>query len=320
VDLPSDATVPLAAMDVGLDLTLGCAECHQGAHHPFAEDWSQSSHASVNAYPAGRAECDYCHTGEGALEEWGINTVYLEQDDVAEPGNHLAITCAVCHDPHGSENSAQLRFSIDEFSEDGNLCMKCHHKRGIPDPTTFRGPHSPEGPTILGVAGWFPPGTQYPILSTHGSQTENPRLCAGCHVNSYDITDEATGEFLFTATGHLFEATPCLDAQGIPVAGPCDDADKTYQACTECHSEAVARGLVEGAQASIVTPMAELEALLALVPASEFDPNDDRYTVGEGAQFNLDLAETGAAVIHNAFLVRTLLDASIAAVRAEYGL
>ncbi len=325
VNDPSDATVPLASMSIahdslGVDATAaGCAQCHTGSHHPYAEQWVESKHATVNAYPAGREECQSCHTGEGALAAFGVNTVYAEMDDVAA-GDHLEITCAVCHDPHGSDNSAQLRFPIDAASEDQNLCMKCHHKRGVPDPTTFRGPHSPEGPTILGTAGWWPPDLQQPILSTHGSATENPRLCAGCHVNSYDVTDDETGEFVISATGHTFEATPCVDASGVPTGGECADSAKSYAACVDCHSEAVAEGLVESAKASIEDDIATLDSLLALVDPGEFDDADDRYTVGEGAQFNLDLAETSGAVIHNAFLIRALLDASIAEVKDRYGL
>jgi len=172
---PNDATVPLAHMDIvhdslGVDATApGCAQCHTGDHHPYAEQWVQSGHANIVSSPAGRAECQSCHVGEGALKAFGVNTVFAEQDDIAA-GGHLPITCAVCHDPHGSPNSAQLRYPIDAPDEDQNLCMKCHHKRGAPDLTAAsRGPHSPEGPTILGTAGWFPPYLQGPVLSTHWS-------------------------------------------------------------------------------------------------------------------------------------------------------
>ncbi len=325
VQLPG-AQQPLAAMSVGLDLTVGCGECHQGSHHPFAEEWSQSLHAEVVGFAANRPECESCHTGEGALKAWGIETSFTEQSTVSQPDNHLAITCAVCHDPHGSANSAQLRFPIDVANEEQNLCMKCHHKRGVPDPGTFRGPHSPEGPTLLGVAGWWPPGLQFPggsIRATHGTEA-NPRLCAGCHVNSFEVTDAETGEFVFQATGHLFEATPCLDAQGVPVpGGECDDTERTFETCAEagCHGTGdVARGLKFTAEQRIDNLATELEALVAQVPASEFDPDDDRYTVGEGSRFNVDLARSGGAAIHNPFLVEALLTASITEVSSTYGL
>jgi predicted CXXCH cytochrome family protein len=323
---PNDDTVPLAAMDVGLDLTVGCAECHQGAHHPFADEWAASGHGLIRAAPAGNPSCWGCHTGEGALAMFGVRSTYLEQEAVAEPGEHLAITCAVCHDPHGSDNPAQLRFPIDVPSEEQNLCMMCHNKRGIPDPTTFRGPHSPEGPTLIGVAGWWPPNMTFPggrVVGTHGSPVANPGLCASCHVQTFEITDSETGEFVFQSVGHSFDATPCVDANGIPTGGPCEIEERSYAGCATsgCHSEPdVARSLQVIAENRIEGYAADLEALIAQIPASEFDPADDRYTVGEGSQFNLELARSGGAAVHNPFLIEALLRASIAAVETQYAL
>jgi predicted CXXCH cytochrome family protein len=256
---------------------------------------------------------------------FGVRTTYLEQEGVAQPGEHLALTCAVCHDPHGSPNDAQLRFPVDVPSEEENLCMKCHGKRGTPDPTTSRGPHSPEGPTLLGVAGWWPPSLDFPggaIVATHGSEA-NPKLCASCHVQSFEVTDAETGAFVFQSTGHLFQATPCIDADGLPTAGPCADADKTYRGCVAagCHgSPAVARSLEGVAELRIAGLVAELQGLLALVPASEFDEGDGRYTVAEGSRFNQQLAQAGGAAVHNPFLIEALLIGSINDTRATYAL
>ncbi|MDZ7780825.1 MAG: cytochrome c3 family protein [Gemmatimonadota bacterium] len=327
VEDPNDATVPSAPMDVGLDLTSGCAECHQGAHHPFADEWSESGHGQFNSYPAGRADCSSCHTGEGALEMFGVNTTYLEQDDVAEDGEHLSITCAVCHDPHGSDNPAQLRFATNVPNEDQNLCMMCHNKRGTPDPTTFRGPHAPEGPTLLGVAGWWPSDMSFPggrLVGTHGTPEANPGLCASCHVQSFEIVDQDTEELVFQSTGHSFEATPCVDADGIPTgADGCQPEERSYQGCTAsgCHGSAdVARNLQINAENRIAGDADDLESLIAQIPESEFDETDDRYTVGEGAQFNLELARSPGAAVHNPFLIEALLQATIDEVESRYGL
>ena len=320
-----EATQPYASMAVGLDLSQGCAECHQGTHHPFVEEWSQSAHGSVNAYPAGRAACESCHTGEGALKTWGVDAEYQEKATLEQEGQHMAITCAVCHDPHGSENDAQLRFPIDVPNEEQNLCMRCHHKRGTPDPTSFRGPHSPQGPLLVGTAGWWPPSLEFngPIVATHGSE-RNPRLCAGCHVNSFTVTDEATGDFSFQATGHLFEAVPCLDSTGRPVAGgACEETEKTYQTCTTagCHgTESTARTLLANAQERLNSLADELESLLDQVPESEFSTEDSRYTVAEGSRFNADLARIGGTAVHNPVLTEALLLASIREVKEEYSL
>jgi predicted CXXCH cytochrome family protein len=326
VQNPGDDNIPLAPLAVGTDLTTGCGECHQGAHHPFVDEWAQSGHANIQAYPAGRVECQSCHTGEGALEAWGIRADFVEKAAVSQPGQHLAITCATCHDPHSADNGGQLRFPVDVANEEQNLCMKCHHKRGTPDlASQSRGPHSPEGPVLLGYGGWWPPNLQFPgtgdtatIVATHGSNA-NPRLCAGCHVNAFTATDEATGDEIIS-TGHLFAAIPCL-VDGAPVPGDCEQSQRSYQTCTDagCHgSEDVARSLQNVAELRINTLASELNALIAQIPATEFNANDGRYSTGEGARFNYQLATMRGSVIHNPFLLEALLIASIEQVRDDY--
>ncbi|MEX0892548.1 MAG: cytochrome c3 family protein [Gemmatimonadota bacterium] len=337
---PDGGMVPLAAMDVGLDLTTGCGECHQGAHHPFVEEWSQSAHGAVpnQGYPGGREACAPCHTGEDALLSWGIDVVYEEKAAVENNSSqHLAITCAVCHDPHADKNDGQLRFPVTAPSEEANLCMKCHHKRGTPDVTTFRGPHSPEGPVLLGYGGWWPPNLGADggsIVATHGSEA-NPTLCAGCHVNSYEVTDEL-GNFVQTATGHLFEAIPCLDANGVPTTGDCATTERTYSTCTGagCHgSEAVARSLQLTAENRLDFLAEELDRLLSQIhpnwnscrtnnscgAGSPWQTGDGIYTTAEGAAFNYELALYPGSAIHNPFLLEALLTSTIRQVKTDYG-
>jgi predicted CXXCH cytochrome family protein len=157
---------------------------------------------------------------------------YIEQNPSAS--GHLAIVCAVCHDPHSAENEGQLRFPIDSPSENEQLCMKCHHRRAVPEVTaqSVRGPHSPEGPLLLGDAGWIPPNTDITQIETSHGPVGNPKLCATCHVASFTVTDASTGQFTFQATGHLFQAIPCLDASGKPTVGDsCDVSQRSFLAC-----------------------------------------------------------------------------------------
>jgi hypothetical protein len=76
-------------------------------------------------------------------------------------------------------------------------------------------------------------------VGSHGSAA-NPRLCAACHVYMFDVTDAVTGDFLLTSVGHTFEAIPCLDAQGLPTAGPCLDTQRNFDGCavSGCHGDA----------------------------------------------------------------------------------
>lgn len=324
---PTDLTVPLAALNVGVDAATGCGECHSGTHQPFVEEWAESRHGDASTHQSYRvrAGCEACHGGEGALRAWGVNTEYLEKGQ----GEEIGITCAVCHDPHNATNEHQLRWPVNSRNVDENLCMKCHQNRAVPNASSSRGPHSPQGPLLLGQnVGWIPPNFAYNdvlIRSTHGSEA-NEELCATCHVNSFTVTDPESGGHVFSATGHLFKAVPCLDASGIPTG---DDScgmnttERTFQSCTTsgCHgSEDAALSAMLVAQDRIAALVNEIDALLALVPPSEFDTSDGVLTVAEGSSFNAGLGDIESSAIHNPFLTEALLVSSIAALKSQYGL
>jgi hypothetical protein len=326
------ASQPLAPIAVGLDLTEGCGECHNGTHHPFVEQWENSLHATSAADGHG-ASCDACHNAAGALAAFGVKNNYLEK--AGEEDSHMGIVCSVCHDPHAKDHEGQLRFPIDEPSEEGNLCMKCHHKRGTPDPNTFRGPHAPEGPLLLGIGGWWPPNMAGigNISGTHGSEA-NPKLCAGCHMQKYTVNNP-DGSFLMNAVGHDFQATPCLDANGVPTEGPCEYSQKKFDGCATggCHGSAnAARSAYIVAETRLLFLADQLGALLEQVqpgwatcqaasncPAgSQFTNGDGVYTTAEGSAFNYQLAHTVGAAAHNPFLVEALLTASIRQMQTDY--
>ena len=323
-----DASQPLASMLVGVGLTNGCGECHQGANNPFLEEWSQSAHGLVpHQASAARngAACLPCHSGGGALQSWGINVDYLEKDSLASSGGNLAIVCAVCHDPHDATLDKQLRFPITVANVDSNLCMKCHHQRAVPDAASSHGPMSPQGPLLLGSAGWRSPDfgpTDTTIRGTHGSAA-NVDLCVTCHVARMRVTD-ASGKLLLNSTGHLFVAAPCLDANGEPTADEtCQESQRSFAACSAsgCHGEpAAARSAYDVANQRIATLVAEVNAMVAQVPASEFNTTDGVITTGEGAAFNASLGAMAGSPIHNPFLMEELLTASIQQLQKDYGI
>jgi predicted CXXCH cytochrome family protein len=318
-----DASQPLASIEVGTDLTNGCGECHTGVHNPFVEEWAASRHGNRGTHQQEEAACVSCHEARGVFAAWGIKADYIEKEET-EP---IPITCAVCHDPHDATNPGQLRFPIDVADVEQNLCMKCHHKRAVPEVENSRGAHSPQGPLLLGTdVGWIPPDFSYEngqIVATHGTE-RNPRLCAGCHVNRYEVTDPATGDFVFNSTGHLFKPIPCLDAQGLPSADTtCTIQQRSFKACTAsgCHgTESTARSVLLVARARIADLVSALNALLAQVPASELNTTDGRISTAEGAKFNAGLAAQAGSAIHNPFLIEALLTASIKQVEEDYGL
>jgi hypothetical protein len=314
-------TKPLAPLQAGATLARGCGQCHSGAHQPFAEEWAASRHARVVASRATNPSCVSCHEARGALQAWGVRSVFVEE---AGTTDHMAITCAVCHDPHEKRHPGQLRFSLSAASLEQNLCMKCHYRRAVPEVNSSQGPHSPQGPVLLGEAGWLPPNFVYPpgtLIGSHGSEN-NPRLCASCHVNSYTVTDKVTGAFSFRATGHSFQATPCVDGNGIPTgAATCAETEKSYKACTTCHlSEQGARTSLTVARLRLSGLASQIAALLPRIPASEFSTTDNRISTGEGARFNMQLAQERGSPAHNPFLIEALLLASIKQIELDYGL
>ncbi|HSA57109.1 MAG TPA: cytochrome c3 family protein, partial [Gemmatimonadaceae bacterium] len=319
-DLPGNR--PFASIAVSATPTNGCGECHSGTHNPFAEQWAGSRHANP---PGSRGDptrsCAACHEAKGALKAWGINTAFIESTS----SESHAITCAVCHDPHDATNPKQLRFPVDDPNLETNLCMKCHYRRAAPEVTSSAGPHSPQGPLLLGEAGWFPPNFQFPpksLVGSHGTD-RNPKLCATCHLNRYEINDPATGAFTFRATGHSFQPIPCVDAQGIPTgAEECAITEQSFRACTDgCHlTENAARTALISSRLDIERLVDDLEAMIAQIPASEFSTTDNRISTAEGSRFNAELAKQRGSPIHNPFLVRALLIASMDQIELDYGI
>jgi len=344
-----------------------CAACHSGFHEPFVEEWSASGHAVSLKEEDGTfvndasPTCGSCHEGRKVLAAWGVTANYAEKD---LPGseNYLGITCAVCHDPHGFTRGSdgkpvagQLRFPIDVPDVNQNLCMKCHQRRAEPDVASSRGPHSPQGPMLLGDAGYQPAGFDpdvQAVATTHGSD-RNPRLCAGCHVNAYDVNDPNTGNLTFHSVGHLFLPIPCLDAQGIPTADrTCayDTQSRTWGACTNsgCHADAsaaVAAFTLSSQRLDQLTKQIwddkngndSLEAAptdggylsdFTKIPPAEYQVGDNRISPAEGALFNVRMLRPGprelgggvdgSSGVHNPFLAEALLRADIDELQATY--
>lgn len=335
---PTLANRPLASIKADTNATNGCGECHTGVHEPFVDEWKQKnanglSHSIVQSGTVGNTDptCVGCHTAQGALERFGVNGNYVEKAPSTglTAANALPLVCATCHDPHGSDNPHQLRASLSAATIDQNLCIKCHQRRADPSQVTTRNSvHSPEGPTLLGLAGWFPPGMSVgdSIIGSHGTPSRNPQLCATCHVARFTATDKATGAFAFQATGHRFIAAPCVDANGIPAANQsCDISAKTFRSCASstCHaSESVARTLYLTDSARVLQLVASANSAVAKVTAIK--PADCKlggpiYTSCLGTQFNVSLAQSPGGFVHNPFLLERLLIASINQLQKDYG-
>jgi predicted CXXCH cytochrome family protein len=352
---PDLGPVPLARFRV-TDTTdqASCAECHTGKHNPFVEEWSQSRHAEIRPSEAGNASCQACHEARGALRAWGQSANFVERDSTGASSYFPAATCALCHNPHGSPNTAQLRFPIDVASEEQNLCVKCHMRRIEPTPASSRGaqPHAPQGAIFYGIGGYRNPTyfvyDSQQVATTHASPTANQRQCAGCHVVAFSKLDTVTNTTIFS-TGHTFRPIPCL-VNGQPVAdNSCayTTAARSWKACATsgCHvSEAVAQTVFTSARndlrllADQIWVDLDNDETIDAYPAdtgylakvklnqpAAFTYTDNTITAAEGAEFNARTVGEGlygngdkSLGVHNAFLSRALLQANIQELLAVY--
>lgn len=347
VSSPSSTNHPLARAGIyGLtgtvkDTSASCGGCHSGEHAPFVEQWSLTGHAdsAANASQAANISggCPACHEGRTALARFnGEPSHYVEKDSVGQTTTLPPATCAVCHDPHGSPYQGQTRLPIDVPDLTNNLCMSCHF-RGTTPPNNFsnstatvtkRGAHASQGPVLMGTqAGYIPQGFAYDtndVYTTHAS-TANPRLCAGCHVNAFTVTDAVSGAFVLQSVGHLFSPDPCLDpVTGVPVIdNTCAYAPSTtrnWTSCTNagCHASADVASSALIAERAAVANLAnqlwndldptvntggvpymsagdagDLVTLALTAPSpvvngvAAFNPNDNIVSPAEGALFNV---------------------------------
>jgi predicted CXXCH cytochrome family protein len=355
---PDIGPVPLSRLAARNDDTTGtCGECHSGAHHPFIEEWAQSRHAHQNTH-ATSASCVGCHEGRAVLRAWGKDANYIERSLPDDTLNGLGITCAVCHDPHGSPNSAQLRWPIETPDTSQNLCMKCHLRRTAPYSGSSRGnaPHAPQGAVLLGFAGYQNPTYLDTALinaagfTTHGNTAVNTRLCAGCHVYSFSVTADPVQN----ATGHLFRPIPCYDANGVPTDTILNCAytptARSFNPCVGCHfTEDQAATLLSLSMSRLRSLTRTLwvdvdgdetvdafpadSGILAKIKANTTDlnPSTAPVTAADGAHFNVNLVGENAAGVfmyangdkshgvHNPFLAEVLLRASIDELTDLYG-
>ena len=309
----------------------GCAECHSGTHHPFVEEWRASRHGRPNDHTfASTGEpnpsCRGCHVGQYVLAAWGVNTNYVEKTGATNLANSEGVTCVVCHDPHGSPFPKQLRFAVDTKDVETNLCAKCHNRRSTPDWSSSRdSPHAPHGPLVFGTAGWWPPGVSFvESQSTHGSEA-NPKLCATCHVQHYNVNDKVTGAFQVTVVGHRWLPVPCVDANGRPTDAQgetaCAVTARSFKGClgSGCHgTEATARSAFVTGENDVAALVQLLDGMIVQVPANQFGAG--KVTVGRGAKFNAEMAKMPGASTHNPFMIKALLRYSGVALNQAYGI
>lgn len=207
-----------------------CGGCHTGPMHPTYEEWNTSGHAAVvpdallamSSSTTNISSCGRCHSGSVRL------ALINRQNPVALTNDlDVAITCAVCHDPHQTNsNPAQLSnpihstnyFSLatsDVFTNkyaantNINLCGQCHNARGAAWTDTSSAPHHSlqynfllgSIGELLGGSATFNPGTHAGLPSSAiysiSGRFYLTNQCVSCHMQK----DSSGGH------NHSFEVT-----------------------------------------------------------------------------------------------------------------
>ena len=227
-----------------------CGGCHGASYTsytnaPTFEEWSSSGHAAVvpdalmsmSSSTNNISSCGRCHSGSVRLALInGQNPIALTNDLA------VAITCAVCHDPHQTNaNPVQLRnplastnyFSLsttDVFTNkydantNINLCAQCHNDRGAAWTDTSRAPHhSLQYNFLLGSIGELWNGV------TDSPASFNPGTHAG-------LPDSAQNSI----SGTFYLTNQCVDCHMQPDAPQASIHSHTFavashDVCLNCH-------------------------------------------------------------------------------------
>lgn len=251
----------------GTDFSDGCSACHNGSHHPFAEQLAASRHGQM-PYWENRGCQTQCHNGFGAMQVYNPRFAYRDQvtgdTTFLKTRGHDGLTCSVCHQPHNAEdNPAQLRLSglEAESAADSSthICGKCHNRGAVASAAagswrSSRGTHSGQFANLMGYGGWNwgMVGIQGP--ARHGTMEGN---CARCHVSSTTVNN-ASGAFAVQDVGHTFKVIPCRNTDvgtgGVDTTDACTEAQRDFSACatSDCHgSQESALHALEGTQSTI---------------------------------------------------------------------
>lgn len=187
-----------------------CLACHKGGERMF---WPGSTHATNNL------ACSDCHnpmaklSATGLLKKASINetcfTCHQQQRAEFSKRSHMPllegkITCADCHNPHGSTSKSLLK--KDSVNE---TCYQCHAEKRGP----FLWEHAPVRDNCLNCH------------NAHGSnhdkllQVARPFLCQQCHATA------------------AFHQTNLYNAGQLVGGGAAVSSRMLGRSCQNCHSQ-----------------------------------------------------------------------------------
>lgn len=226
-------------IEVSYDVMV-CGKCHEGTHHPYLTEWSQSPH-NFDPYAESSYSCGGCHDGvaasirlSGESAQYPLDQFYgsgriTERPDTADVPLR-AVVCQTCHDPHSVETPGQLRTEADVHLVTANgrspviteggvgrLCMHCHHARRGPEAQIAAGsghfgPHAnPQADMLKAETAYF--AVADPAFPWAGPSHLNVQnSCKTCHLNMIEFPGPSGS----AVTGHTFLPTveACVNCHG----------------------------------------------------------------------------------------------------------
>jgi predicted CXXCH cytochrome family protein len=187
-----------------------CIQCHSQGQpinkqiEGKAYDWPVGYHAGLHLQDYWKLEdstlgqTTFTHFADGTAHKNRMQGNDFVQSVMYERG----VTCASCHDVHGTENYAQLRKPVDK------LCLDCH------------GPTSPNGPHTATLE-----------LHTHHKEGSPGSQCVACHMPKI-AAQGVPGAFVSSHT-FKFISPAMTDKYKIPNACTSCHADKSTDWATK---------------------------------------------------------------------------------------
>jgi len=269
-----------------------CGGCHSAeltpasvvAHHPLGfgfEDWSASPHgavvpdalASMASSAANISSCGRCHSGSAreALLEGENPSVTLTND------YDVAITCAVCHDPHQTYVWANDLNGVIAFTNQltGNIAYITNDALGAVYTNQLRNPYASTNDFVMTTSATFT-----------NAYNPNINVCAQCHNDrgaawtdtsrsphhspQYNmllgtvgvLTNGASPNFPSTHSRLEMQCAECHMQTATNNASGHTFAVATYQLCLNCHSDPA--GLVAYVTNSIAGQIQQTKSYLDL--------------------------------------------------------
>ena len=206
---PSRANIFNASQTDAISSTDTCIQCHSqgqprsGLIDGKAYDWPVGYHVGLRLQDYWKLEP---HTlGEASFTHYADGTAHKNRmqgnDFVQSLMYQRGVTCATCHDAHGTENTAQLR------KPTATICLDCHE------------PNSPNGPHVASLED-----------HTHHAQGSAGGECVACHMPKIQQTIANVN-----VRSHTFKfITPAMSEQlKIPNACTGCHTDRSNEWATE---------------------------------------------------------------------------------------